>query len=78
MAANDYQHGDAICSEEKQMNKAVCLKCGNEISNEFGVTLSFWANAGANGQLPKKPYFFGNCKLRMQYACPKTSKKSDY
>ena len=29
------------------MNKMICQKCGDEISNEFGVTLSFCTNCGA-------------------------------
>ena len=29
------------------MNEMVCQKCGDEISNEFGVTLSFCTNCGA-------------------------------
>lgn len=29
------------------MSKQICQKCGNEISNEFGVTLSFCNNCGA-------------------------------
>lgn len=29
------------------MNKQICQKCGREIANEFGVTLSFCTNCGA-------------------------------
>ena len=29
------------------MNKMFCQKCGEDISNEFSVTLSFCTNCGA-------------------------------
>lgn len=34
------------------MNKLTCQKCGENISNDFGVTLSYCTSCGANIELP--------------------------
>jgi len=39
-------YGNAVSFGGEILNKIVCQKCGEEISNDFGVSLTFCANCG--------------------------------
>lgn len=43
------------------MSKIICAKCGNEVTNEFGVTLTFCTNCGTSLNIqPEKTLTFEN------------------